>query len=191
MEEDTQHGSHHAAQEHEQQVHEVQQQQQVQYQQQRAAQEQKQQEADEQLGAKVPLLTIAAMTTAMAAMSGLGALPYFFVGTMSAAWSGLANAVACGVMIVSLPTLHQPAAAASCHGRCAVSCAMHQCCHECVAALPGIAPNSATQLRLVAAFTGHQPPATAHMHIPGSQSRTSLPHHLLADHRPHPVHTRH
>jgi hypothetical protein len=51
--------------------------------------------------AKVPLITIAAMTCTMAAMSGLGALPYFFVGSLAQTWSGVANAVACGVMVVS------------------------------------------------------------------------------------------
>lgn len=129
LEEDMKGGSHHAAQKYEQQLHEIEQQQLLQAQQQHgAAQVQhKQQEADEQLGAppaKVPLLTIAAMTTAMAAMSGLGAVPYFFVGTMPAAWSGLANAVACGVMIVSGQCCAQPAAvAASTTGCCASCCA--------------------------------------------------------------------
>ncbi len=122
LEEHDNHGSHHAAQEYEQQLHEKQQQQQLQGRQQRTLQQeqqQQQQEADEQLGApvaKVPLLTIAAMTAAMASMSGLGAVPYFFVGTMPAAWSGLANAVACGVMVVSCRSCAAAAdAAAHCH----------------------------------------------------------------------------
>lgn len=41
------------------------------------------------------------MTTIMAAVSGLGAVPFFFVGSLSAEWAALANAVACGVMLAA------------------------------------------------------------------------------------------
>jgi hypothetical protein len=41
------------------------------------------------------------LTTIMAAASGLGAIPFFFVGKMSAHYSALANAVACGVMLAA------------------------------------------------------------------------------------------
>lgn len=51
--------------------------------------------------AKVPLLTILAMTMAMAMMSGFGALPFLVFGKLSAYWSGLANAAACGVMLAA------------------------------------------------------------------------------------------
>lgn len=51
--------------------------------------------------AKVPLLTILAMTMGMAMMSGFGALPFLVFGRLSAYWSGLANAAACGVMLAA------------------------------------------------------------------------------------------
>lgn len=41
------------------------------------------------------------MTLLMAGASGLGALPYFFVGTLSKEWGALANALACGVMLAA------------------------------------------------------------------------------------------
>lgn len=41
------------------------------------------------------------LTIAMAVSSGLGALPFFFVGTLSKAWNGVASAVACGVMLAA------------------------------------------------------------------------------------------
>ena len=41
------------------------------------------------------------LTAVMAAASGLGAVPFFFVGALSARWSALANAVACGVMLAA------------------------------------------------------------------------------------------
>ena len=41
------------------------------------------------------------MTLLMASASGLGALPYFFVGTLSKEWGALANALACGVMLAA------------------------------------------------------------------------------------------
>ncbi|MEW5297293.1 MAG: hypothetical protein WDW36_000510 [Sanguina aurantia] len=51
--------------------------------------------------ARVPLLTILAMTMAMAMMSGFGALPFLVFGRLGAYWSGLANAAACGVMLAA------------------------------------------------------------------------------------------
>ena len=48
------------------------------------------------------------MTVAMASCSGLGALPFFFVGALSKEWAALANAVACGVMLAaSFDLLHE------------------------------------------------------------------------------------
>ena len=48
------------------------------------------------------------MTVAMAACSGLGAVPFFFVGALSKEWAALANAVACGVMLAaSFDLLHE------------------------------------------------------------------------------------
>ncbi|MCJ1423422.1 hypothetical protein MMC29_001305 [Sticta canariensis] len=48
------------------------------------------------------------MTIAMAACSGLGAVPFFFVGALSKEWAALANAVACGVMLAaSFDLLHE------------------------------------------------------------------------------------
>ncbi len=45
--------------------------------------------------------TVFLLTAVMAAASGLGAVPFFFVGALSARWSALANAVACGVMLAA------------------------------------------------------------------------------------------
>jgi len=44
---------------------------------------------------------VGVMTTFMGAASGLGALPFFFVGSLSAEWAALANAIACGVMLAA------------------------------------------------------------------------------------------
>ncbi len=41
------------------------------------------------------------LTALMAAASGLGALPFFFTGSLSARWGALANAMACGVMLAA------------------------------------------------------------------------------------------
>ena len=41
------------------------------------------------------------LTIIMAAASCLGAVPFFFVGTLSTRWSALANAIACGVMLAA------------------------------------------------------------------------------------------
>ena len=49
----------------------------------------------------VSAATVLGLTALMAAASGLGAVPFFFVGTLSARWSALANAVACGVMLAA------------------------------------------------------------------------------------------
>lgn len=48
--------------------------------------------------AKVPLADVALMTVVMAAAAGLGALPFFFVRSLSRRMAGLTTAVACGVM---------------------------------------------------------------------------------------------
>ena len=48
------------------------------------------------------------MTTLMSSASGIGALPFFFVGALSKEWAALANAVACGVMLAaSFDLLHE------------------------------------------------------------------------------------
>eukprot|EP00200_Dunaliella_tertiolecta_P011666 CAMPEP_0202389432 /NCGR_PEP_ID=MMETSP1127-20130417/82943_1 /ASSEMBLY_ACC=CAM_ASM_000462 /TAXON_ID=3047 /ORGANISM="Dunaliella tertiolecta, Strain CCMP1320" /LENGTH=482 /DNA_ID=CAMNT_0048991171 /DNA_START=208 /DNA_END=1653 /DNA_ORIENTATION=- len=58
----------------------------------------------------VPVLTIFFMTLWMSAMSGCGALPYFFTGKLQQSWAGIANAVACGVMLAaSFDLLHEGA----------------------------------------------------------------------------------
>lgn len=44
---------------------------------------------------------VAVMTTLMGSASGLGAVPFFFVGSLSAEWAALANALACGVMLAA------------------------------------------------------------------------------------------
>lgn len=41
------------------------------------------------------------MTTIMSSASGLGAVPFFFVGSLSVEWAALANAIACGVMLAA------------------------------------------------------------------------------------------
>ena len=41
------------------------------------------------------------LTLLMAAATCLGAVPFFFVGTLSTRWSALANAIACGVMLAA------------------------------------------------------------------------------------------
>ena len=46
-------------------------------------------------------LTVLAMTLGMAGVSAIGALPFFFVGSLSREWTGLANAIACGVMLAA------------------------------------------------------------------------------------------
>lgn len=47
------------------------------------------------------VLQVAVMTTLMGSASGLGAVPFFFVGSLSAEWAALANALACGVMLAA------------------------------------------------------------------------------------------
>ena len=56
------------------------------------------QEGEEQY---VSAAAVLGLTALMAAASGLGAVPFFFVGTLSARWSAIANAVACGVMLAA------------------------------------------------------------------------------------------
>ena len=46
-------------------------------------------------------MQVAVMTTLMGSASGLGAVPFFFVGSLSAEWAALANALACGVMLAA------------------------------------------------------------------------------------------
>lgn len=61
-------------------------------------QQQQQQQPQKQ---HTSLLLIVAMTLAMAAAGGIGALPFFFVRSMSAGATGVATAVACGVMLAA------------------------------------------------------------------------------------------
>jgi zinc transporter ZupT len=50
------------------------------------------------------------MTIFMSAMAGLGAVPFFFCGQLKQSWAGIANAVACGVMLAaSFDLLHEGA----------------------------------------------------------------------------------
>lgn len=58
----------------------------------------------------VPVFTILSMTCFMSAMAGFGAVPFFFCGKLKEHWAGLANAVACGVMLAaSFDLLHEGA----------------------------------------------------------------------------------
>ncbi|GBF96009.1 zinc transporter [Raphidocelis subcapitata] len=88
-------------------------QQQQQQQQQQEEQEDLQQQEQEQQRKeqrRVPIGAIAAMTLAMALASGLGAVPFFFLGSLPRPWAGLANAVASGVMLAaSFALLHEGA----------------------------------------------------------------------------------
>ena len=60
--------------------------------------------------AKVPVFTILLMTCFMSACAGLGAVPFFFTGKLKDSWSGLATAIACGVMLAaSFDLLHEGA----------------------------------------------------------------------------------
>ena len=57
---------------------------------------------------RLPVGTVTLLTLAMAAASGLGALPFFFVTSLSKLWTGLANAIACGFMLAaSFDLLHE------------------------------------------------------------------------------------
>ncbi|GFR50905.1 hypothetical protein Agub_g13203, partial [Astrephomene gubernaculifera] len=49
----------------------------------------------------VSLWLLLAMTMVMALLSGVGALPYLFTGKLDPYWSGIANAVGCGVMLAA------------------------------------------------------------------------------------------
>ena len=56
----------------------------------------------------ISAFSVLLMTAAMASASGIGALPFFFVGALSKEWAALANAVACGVMLAaSFDLLHE------------------------------------------------------------------------------------
>lgn len=50
---------------------------------------------------KVPLFSVVWMSAIMSMMSCLGVLPYFFVRQLSKPWTGVANAVASGVMLAA------------------------------------------------------------------------------------------
>lgn len=49
---------------------------------------------------RVPVTTVAILTLAMAAATGLGALPFFFV-ELDSQWSGICNGMAAGVMLAA------------------------------------------------------------------------------------------
>jgi ZIP family zinc transporter len=49
------------------------------------------------VGTNVVTVTLAALATALA--TGLGAVPFFFVGSMSRRWIGISNAAAAGFML--------------------------------------------------------------------------------------------
>ena len=52
--------------------------------------------------------TVLVMTVMMAAAAALGAVPFFFVGSLSKEWAALANAIACGVMLAcSFDLMHE------------------------------------------------------------------------------------
>ena len=52
-------------------------------------------------GSDVSAGAVFVLTILMASASCLGAVPFFFVGTLSTRWSALANAIACGVMLAA------------------------------------------------------------------------------------------
>lgn len=57
---------------------------------------------------KVNVSDVFWMTLVMAAACGVGALPFFFISNVSSAWAGMANAIACGVMLAaSFDLLHE------------------------------------------------------------------------------------
>ena len=84
----------------------------------------------------IPLPVIVAMTLAMAAAAGLGALPFFFVRSMSPRATGVATAIACGVMLAaSFDLVHDGGwcaapPAAACPGGCGVLWVSRTCCRE-------------------------------------------------------------
>eukprot|EP00850_Spirogloea_muscicola_P017856 SM000157S02086 [mRNA] locus=s157:197376:200866:+ [translate_table: standard] len=49
---------------------------------------------------RVPVSSVAILTLLMAAATGLGALPFFFL-TLEPAWAGICNGMACGVMLAA------------------------------------------------------------------------------------------
>jgi hypothetical protein len=63
---------------------------------------------------RIPLLIVVVMTLVMAAAAGLGALPFFCVRKLSDGATGLATAVACGVMLAaSFDLVHEGESAGS------------------------------------------------------------------------------
>ena len=55
-------------------------------------------------------LSVFLLTVVMSAMAGFGAVPFFLVGKLKESWAGLANAIACGVMLTaSYGLLHEGA----------------------------------------------------------------------------------
>eukprot|EP00201_Polytomella_parva_P004530 CAMPEP_0175081960 /NCGR_PEP_ID=MMETSP0052_2-20121109/26470_1 /TAXON_ID=51329 ORGANISM="Polytomella parva, Strain SAG 63-3" /NCGR_SAMPLE_ID=MMETSP0052_2 /ASSEMBLY_ACC=CAM_ASM_000194 /LENGTH=588 /DNA_ID=CAMNT_0016353063 /DNA_START=103 /DNA_END=1866 /DNA_ORIENTATION=- len=50
---------------------------------------------------RVPVLYVAILTSGMSLLSALGALPFLFMDRLGPYWSGLANAVGCGVMLAA------------------------------------------------------------------------------------------
>ncbi|KAG2492412.1 hypothetical protein HYH03_009355 [Edaphochlamys debaryana] len=57
--------------------------------------------SDEHAEHGVSLWLLLAMTMVMALLSGVGASPYLFTGKLDPYWSGIANAVGCGVMLAA------------------------------------------------------------------------------------------
>lgn len=64
--------------------------------------------AVEKKDTSVPVVAVIGMTVTMAVAAGVGALPFFFVKTLSSRWSAVATAVACGVMFAaSFDLIHE------------------------------------------------------------------------------------
>lgn len=56
----------------------------------------------------IPVSVVLSMTLAMAAAAGVGAVPFFFVRSVSLEWGGIATAIACGVMFAaSFDLIHE------------------------------------------------------------------------------------
>lgn len=56
----------------------------------------------------IPIMLVTIMTIVMAVAAGLGALPFFFVKSLSAHYSALATAIACGFMFgASFDLIHE------------------------------------------------------------------------------------
>ena len=57
---------------------------------------------------KIPVFLVLTMTVAMAGAAGIGALPFFFVRSLSPKWGSIATAIACGVMFAaSFDLIHE------------------------------------------------------------------------------------